>query len=292
MNNQTVQTAPSQLINTEYIGYGFSAGAIVQIAVGGIIATVVRVCQCHDKLPVLAISTLMILFNITAITLQILDCYTIALNEVFCTRLWLWDNTVSHLMYTSFDMFMLYKTYAVSGFSPSVRYSSIALFFCRILVSLYDILKSKGEWDPIGLQCNYNQDVMSGIIYNCFDVFCDLYSTIVYTALVILKDNVIRSLVVTVVDSYEIYAFLNPQLITFYTYAFQEGIYTAAVNMEVFWIQERKRSYSTVSGQSNPSKKGNGSFTEGGLTKRIDDNYVTDNVFTKSKRQIAKHHRE
>ncbi|TPX47593.1 hypothetical protein CcCBS67573_g10239 [Chytriomyces confervae] len=118
---------------------------------------------------------------------------------------------------------MLYKTYAVSRNNRVVLYCNFVIVAHRAVWTGWDIAKSTGVYDPVTDICAYYQYPLSGFGYNAADLICDAFCTVVsigfnfqylFTSFgklgeMIVKDNVLRSVLILSINSYLLYANLN-----------------------------------------------------------------------------------
>ncbi|ORY45054.1 hypothetical protein BCR33DRAFT_716407 [Rhizoclosmatium globosum] len=160
-------------------------------------------------------------FNFFCVMYMIITNLAYTLNQSDCDFGQRWVNVISHCFYLTFDSFMLYKTYAISGFNSNVLLGIIAVLLHRLAWTLFDLIKSGGLWDLVGNQCIYSQYPLSGIGYNTSDIVCDMFSLIVSLAFtyknisesqswlerVLLFESVIRSAIVCSVNFYGIYVY-------------------------------------------------------------------------------------
>ncbi|KAJ3397861.1 hypothetical protein HDU80_009428 [Chytriomyces hyalinus] len=89
------------------------------------------------------------------------------------------SNVSAHLFYVTCDVFLLYKTYAVSKCSKTVRAFSVLLLAHRLVWSVWDIAKSGGVVDPVTDTCYYYQYPLVGFGYNTADLIIDAFCTLV-----------------------------------------------------------------------------------------------------------------
>ncbi|ORY45098.1 hypothetical protein BCR33DRAFT_716439 [Rhizoclosmatium globosum] len=116
---------------------------------------------------------------------------------------------------------------------------------------------------------NFVQYPPSGIGYNAADIFCDWFATVVSITFtwkymnsnvtrigeIVLQDNVFRSIVILIVNSYAIYlSSVNTGPFAPMVYLGQGYVYTRSVNLELLWIYLRKRSMN-LSANSHESIK-------------------------------------
>ncbi|KAJ3059421.1 hypothetical protein HDU98_004561 [Podochytrium sp. JEL0797] len=148
-------------------------------------------------------------------------------------------NAASHYFDISFDSFLLYKSYIVSG---------------------YD--RSYGKWDATTQTCDYYDDPVTGLTWNLSDISMDLASTFISVyfcwgqltsnfnqiAKVIVTDNILRSIVTCAINIYIIfsgYYVANP-FWGLFIYEIRDWIYIFSLNAELFWKEERERCFNAT----------------------------------------------
>ncbi|TPX55330.1 hypothetical protein CcCBS67573_g09485 [Chytriomyces confervae] len=265
MSNQTLPTLLEPLAHVpalnqvQSMAFALTSGLTIEIACSGLIAAA---CQFYDEEKVSVSSIITIAFNIAT---------------VIYASITVWSNLlVAQIFYVLFDVFMLMKTYAVSAFSPNVLIGCIAVGLYRVSWAVVDIAKSHGYWDPEERRCAYYQYPVSGIGYNSADIIVDVFSTIVALAYnwkhlktsisqirkVLIQENLLRSLIILALNSFEIYAALSWTNAFDCTMAYQSQnyIYARCVNAETVFKSIRKKAITqtSVAGASRSKNKSKG----------------------------------
>ncbi|KAJ3283479.1 hypothetical protein HDU79_009050, partial [Rhizoclosmatium sp. JEL0117] len=209
------------------------------------------------------------MFNISCILYMGLFMADFFVNEQTCPIGQRMTNMGSHFFYLTFNAFLLFKTYAVSEYNDWVARLALLLWTHRFAWSLVDVFASNATWDREFQYCNFVQYPPSGIGYNAADIFCDWFATVVSITFtwkymnsnvtrigeIVLQDNVFRSIVILIVNSYAIYlSSVSTGPFAPMVYLGQGYVYTRSVNLELLWIYLRKRSMN-LSANSHESIK-------------------------------------
>ncbi|KAJ3251338.1 hypothetical protein HDU77_005961 [Chytriomyces hyalinus] len=245
----------------------------MEIACSGLIAAA---CQFYDEEKVSVSSIITIAFNIATVIYASITVWSNLLGEDNCVVGQFLAVFFAQIFYVLFDVFMLMKTYAVSAFSPNVLIGCIAVGLYRVSWAIVDIAKSHGYWDPEERRCAYYQYPVSGIGYNSADIIVDVFSTIVALAYnwkhlktsisqirkVLIQENLLRSLIILALNSFEIYAALSWTNAFDCTMAYQAQnyIYARCVNAETVFKSIRKKAITqtSVAGASRSKNKSKG----------------------------------
>ncbi|KAJ3282739.1 hypothetical protein HDU79_009687 [Rhizoclosmatium sp. JEL0117] len=249
-----------------------AAGVIAEVAFTGSIKHISQtISDVRAQKRVIWAPTLLINgYNFFCIIDMIVTELTFTLNENDCDFGQRWANVIAHCSYLTFDSFILYKTYAISGFNSKVLLGIITVLLHRLVWTLLDLINSGGLWDVVGNQCLYNQYPLSGIGYNSSDVVCDVFSltiSFLYTyknisdsqswlERILLFESVIRSAIICSVNFYGIYVytFVTDGFTIQFFYMIQNYAYSKVINSELFWSQLRKSSNSRASTVKNVVK--------------------------------------
>ncbi|ORY45096.1 hypothetical protein BCR33DRAFT_193276 [Rhizoclosmatium globosum] len=174
-------------------------------------------------------------------------------------------NITSHVFYCSFNYFLLLKTYMVTRQNSVAAYILVIAFLHRLCWTLMDIVSSKGQW--VNHDCIYDQNTLSAIGYNAADILIDVICTGLSVAYsweflgsdftrigeIIVRENVLRSLMILSVNSFEIYAvctFTDPFALNI-AFSIQNYVYPFALNAELLWLGIRQHSMNTSAGSKN-----------------------------------------
>ncbi|ORY45150.1 hypothetical protein BCR33DRAFT_765591, partial [Rhizoclosmatium globosum] len=260
---------PSSSSSAHFAILGLLNGITLEVGLLGIVATLLF-HRFYEKTPKLSITGILLInFNMACLFYMANFSSDWFLKESNCQIGNLFGNMASHYFYLSFDAFILFKSFVFSKCDHNVFRVSCILFVHRLFWTIYDIVKSTGEWDPLARYCNYNQNGLSGLGYNASDILIDSFCSIVALLFswqylnsditrigeVILSENVLRSVCVLFVNSFAIYASLtiNDPFMTLITFMLQNYIYARCVNFELFWIITRRRNMVKISNTSNSS---------------------------------------
>ncbi|KAJ3232936.1 hypothetical protein HDU77_000758, partial [Chytriomyces hyalinus] len=239
----------------QYALLSIIVGLVIEISFTGIITITLRVLRKESK-NFWKMACLMVFFNVWCIVYMVFFTLSYFAVKENCVLINSSSNVSSHLFYVSYDVFMLYKTYAVSKCSKLVLAIIVLLLANRAVWSIWDIAKSTGVYDAETDVCAYYQYPLSGFGYNTADLIIDAFCTIVslvanwaylFTSFgqlgeVIVKENILRSVLVLSVNSYLMYVNLHVQdlMTILVAYMLQNYTYTRAVNAELFWVEERR----------------------------------------------------
>ncbi|KAI9330974.1 hypothetical protein BDR26DRAFT_870847 [Obelidium mucronatum] len=156
----------------------------------------------------------------------------------------LWNNIASHFFYLLFDAFIVMKAYETSRNNQGVLGGAVVLLVHR-------------DW------LGYYQHPVSGIGYNVADMLVVVYSWLVSLGFnlsgfstnlgnvfwILVQENILRSVLVVGISSYQIYTSLNFQHDQFkleVSYVIQNLVYAMCVNAELFLMDSRQASKSTL----------------------------------------------
>ncbi|KAJ3071837.1 hypothetical protein HDU98_004728 [Podochytrium sp. JEL0797] len=239
-------------LEEQFLAFGIFYGSITQIAAAGLATTLQ-----HYWGKMMPIHYIMVLVNLFCAAYQITSA---------CSFIW-WQgeadcywglvvvNVASHLFYISLDCFLMYKTWIVSGYRDVVRYGAGVLLANRLVWMFYDLVES-GCTCPDG-ECSYYQFPLTGFMYNLSDLIIDvacsltclyfcwssLFVSYGQIARIIVKENVLRSVCIVIINSYIMY--YGTTNVTAFTYDFlfwlQAFVYCVACNSEFFWKAERSK---------------------------------------------------
>ncbi|TPX55329.1 hypothetical protein CcCBS67573_g09484 [Chytriomyces confervae] len=272
------QTEPMFMFTyPQAIAFALVSGLTIEIACSGLLSAT---CQFFDgaKLTYALVITAVfnvsaVLFSSVAVSLSLLGADNCVTGQLLCT-------VCSQVFYVMFDVFMLLKAYAVSGLDPKIYICCIAVGAYRASWGIADIVRSHGYWDAEFHSCSYAQDPITGIGYNSADIVVDAFSTIVALAFnwkhlktslsqlrrVLIQENLLRSVIILTLNSFEIYAALNwtDQFNISMAFLAQNYIYARCVNAESLIKSIRKNSSHQTSGVE--SRKGSESHHTKNLT--------------------------
>ncbi|KAJ3071840.1 hypothetical protein HDU98_004731, partial [Podochytrium sp. JEL0797] len=149
-SNTTAVVATAEM-DQQFITLGVTYGLVAQMGLAGLAASVYN--NWHQMK---TINYIMSLFNIFCVIYQVLAALAMFYYQgvVQCETFQVVSDFSFHLFSVSFDCFMLYKTYIVSGSNNIVQGVAWVLLANRLVWSIYDLVKSGGIWDPVNLQCN------------------------------------------------------------------------------------------------------------------------------------------
>ncbi|KAI8826520.1 hypothetical protein BJ741DRAFT_39622 [Chytriomyces cf. hyalinus JEL632] len=245
----------SGLTIPQYALLSIIVGLVIEISFTGILTITLRVLRKESK-NFWKMACLMLFFNVWCIVYMVFFTLSYFAVKENCVLINSSSNVSSHLFYVSYDVFMLYKTYAVSKRNKVVLAIIVLLLANRAVWSIWDIAKSTGVYDADTDVCAYYQYPLSGFGYNTADLIIDAFCTIVSIAAnwaylftsfgqlgeVIAKENILRSVLVLSVNSYLMYVNLHVQdlMTILVAYMLQNYTYTRAVNAELFWVEERR----------------------------------------------------
>ncbi|TPX39628.1 hypothetical protein CcCBS67573_g10661 [Chytriomyces confervae] len=255
----------------QYAFLSIIVGLVIEISFTGIITITLRLFKKGGSKNFWKVASLMLFFNVWCIVYMVFFTLSFFAVKENCIVINTMSNISSQLFYVTYDLFMLYKTYAVSRSNRVVLYCIFVIVAHRAVWTGWDIAKSTGVYDPETDVCAYYQYPLSGFGYNAADLICDAFCTVVaigfncqflFTSFgklgeMIVKDNVLRSVLILSVNSYLLYVNLNvSDLMTILVaYMLQNYMYTRALNAEMFWAEERKiASVISRSGANSTSK--------------------------------------
>ncbi|TPX50893.1 hypothetical protein CcCBS67573_g10065 [Chytriomyces confervae] len=255
----------------QYAFLSIIVGLVIEISFTGIITILLRLFKKGGSKNFWKVASLMLFFNVWCIVYMVFFTLSFFAAKENCVVINTMSNISSQFFYVTYDLFMLYKTYAVSRNNRVVLYCIFVIVAHRAVWTGWDIAKSTGVYDPETDVCAYYQYPLSGFGYNAADLICDAFCTVVaigfncqflFTSFgklgeMIVKDNVLRSVLILSVNSYLLYVNLNvSDLMTILVaYMLQNYMYTRALNAEMFWAEERKiASVISRSGANSTSK--------------------------------------
>ncbi|KAJ3234219.1 hypothetical protein HDU78_005947 [Chytriomyces hyalinus] len=276
---ETRGNCTAAVISTPDIGqfliYGGLAGMAVMLALMSLVSTGIRFLDPGRPERYWIVALLMTIFNVWAVIFSFLFASTIVFNEGSCFVGYLLTNIASQFFFLHFDLFVLYKTHAISQGDRRVMAASIVLILNRVFWVVYDIDRSYGFWDSQSGSCLYSQHAIAGIGYNSADMIIDAFCTTVCIAFtwnaigsrygdvisVLLSENVSRSAIMLAVNSVLVYAsshVTDPFELTvaFFT---QNLAYVMCLNAELLWFDRRKAVHDRVCSSSiskGPDKSG------------------------------------
>ncbi|KAJ3063659.1 hypothetical protein HDU98_000543 [Podochytrium sp. JEL0797] len=261
MSNDTIlvpQAIPS-MTNIQYLAVGIGEGMAFQIIIAGSTGIL-----WHNWRQLKHIHYIMLTFNTIAIPVRILQCLALYAfqGQHACHYNFFVENAVCHFFDISFDCFLLYKSYIVSGYNKWVRAFIAICFVNRLVWTVLDIPKSHGNWDATTQTCNYYDDPITGLTWNLSDIFMDLASTFISVyfcwgqltsnfnqiAKVIVTDNILRSVVTCAINIYIIFSgyYVTNPFWGYFIYVIRDWIYVFSLNAELFWKEERERSFNAA----------------------------------------------
>ncbi|KAI9334099.1 hypothetical protein BDR26DRAFT_867322 [Obelidium mucronatum] len=156
----------------------------------------------------------------------------------------------------------------------------------RIFWSIWDVVKSQGTWNEATDSCSYTQFPLTGAGYNAADIISDVFCTLTALAFnyqhlssnlgetfkVIIQENILRSVIIVAVNSFEVYAAMNwtDPFLTLFAFLIQNYVYARCLNAELFWIEARKNATNnngtTASHIGSHAGTATGSYVPGGTT--------------------------
>ncbi|KAI8826524.1 hypothetical protein BJ741DRAFT_39977 [Chytriomyces cf. hyalinus JEL632] len=248
-------------------------GLAIEVSFTGILAITLRMLRKESK-NFWKMACLMLLCNVWCIVFMVfltLSNFAVKENCIVINAL---SNVSGHSFYVTCDVFLLYKTYAVSKRNKRVLAFSALLLAHRLVWSLWDLVKSGGVVDPVTDMCYYNQYPLVGFGFNTADLIIDAFCTLVsimanwdylftsfgQLAEVVAKENILRSVLILSINSYVMYINLHVEdlMTILMAYMLQNYAYTRAVNAETFWVEERR------SAMENSTNVGTGSGRHSG----------------------------
>ncbi|ORY43446.1 hypothetical protein BCR33DRAFT_717654 [Rhizoclosmatium globosum] len=262
----------------------FILGFALENSFQGLILFSVKTYNEKDKKKRLkAVLVLMAVFNVISVIYNALFLYSFYLDAESCYLADLLIDVVSHSYYVVFDLFMLYKTYAVSGFQTwFIPIAAIGVIH-RAVWGVADCILSFGAWN--GHSCAFSQNPVTGIGASAADILCDSVSTVfsvwfcrlrmiecfalpggvgqnVAKLFVILaQENILRSIIVLIINGIMIWvnspSFHGNESVVLLMYAIQSYVFSRLLNLEWLWMKERTKAQlnrSQSHGQSNKSE--------------------------------------
>ncbi|ORY45092.1 hypothetical protein BCR33DRAFT_716434 [Rhizoclosmatium globosum] len=258
--------------------YGILAGSITEISVHGILCIwllpTARVTTSPNSITksesnkLSPIFLLMLFFNTWGIIYMALNTWALFLTRDFCFPGQIVVNLASQVYYISFDVFLLYKTYALCPAKPRIRLSIGLVILHRFLWTLADLVSSRGIYNDATNACEYYQNPITGFGYNASDIICDLFCTYIavsknwshlsrhsknfsIVARIVVHENILRSVIVLLVNSFEAFVFIGINsknvFLAWLAYLVQDYFYARCLNAEFLWIKLRRdRLTSTV----------------------------------------------
>ncbi|TPX50894.1 hypothetical protein CcCBS67573_g10063 [Chytriomyces confervae] len=260
-------------------------GLVIEVSFTGILAITLRMLRKESK-NFWKMACLMLLCNVWCIVFMVFSTLSNFADKENCVLINALSNVSAHLFYVTCDVFLLYKTYAVSKCSKTVRAFSVLLLAHRLVWSVWDLAKSGGVVDPVTDACYYYQYPLSGFGYNAVDLVIDVICTLasivanwnyLFTSFgqlaeVLAKENILRSILILSINSYVMYINLHVEdfMTILVAYMLQNYIYTRAVNAELFWVEERRSAMeNSTNGGTGSAGRSGGSAVKGSTSQRI-----------------------
>ncbi|KAJ3226126.1 hypothetical protein HDU81_007461 [Chytriomyces hyalinus] len=161
------------------LAFALVSGLTIEIACSGLISAA---CQYFEDAKLSYALVITSIFNISAV---VYSCITVwaSLLGAENSILFRWKEfSPYYQLIEKFNVFMLMKAYAVSGFHPTVYIACLAVGTYRVGWGIADIVLSHGFWDAEAISCAYYQSPITGIGYNSGDIIVDAFSTVVALA--------------------------------------------------------------------------------------------------------------
>ncbi|KAI8611230.1 hypothetical protein BC830DRAFT_1142072 [Chytriomyces sp. MP71] len=153
-------------------------GLTMEVSLTGLLTTYCRLVQQGVK-NVWKTALIMSIFNVSSLFYMILFFMASFLTETNCIIQNYFVNLASHLMYLSFDFFLLYKTWVIAAHDQHILWGAIVLYLHRFSWSVADVILTHGQWDSLSQQCFSAQYPITGVGYNAADIIIDAYCTVV-----------------------------------------------------------------------------------------------------------------
>ncbi|TPX55328.1 hypothetical protein CcCBS67573_g09483 [Chytriomyces confervae] len=283
--NQSSQAEPVFMFTyAQSMAFALVSGLTIEISCSGLISAA---CQFFEDPKLTYALVITAIFNISAIVYSSITVWASLLGEENCIMGQM-ISTVSKNEEIRFDIFMLMKAYAVSGLHPKVYYSCLAVGAYRVGWAIADIVESHGFWDAEVGSCAYYQNPITGIGYNSADIVVDAFATIIAllfnwkhlkTSLtqirrVLIQENLLRSIIILALNSFEIYAAVTwtDQFNSSMAFLAQNYIYTRCVNAETLFKSIRKNAIH----QTNDSHKNSQVVNKSHASKVPSNNHLTE----------------
>ncbi|KAJ3251340.1 hypothetical protein HDU77_005963 [Chytriomyces hyalinus] len=254
------------------VAFALTVGLTIEIAVGGLINAAAEYLSTDE--PTTVTSRIIVVFNVLTIVYSSVTVWGSLVGERECAIGQFLALVLAHMFAIAFDVFMLVKTYAVGQFHRNILIGCIVVGAYRVCWGIVDIAKSYGEWDSEMGACIYYQNPITGTGYNSADILVDAFATIVALAYnlkylrtsisqirtVLVRENLLRSIIILSLNSFEIYAALSwtDQFNCTMAYLFQNYVYARCINAETVIKGIRRNAFlaPTVSAESHGSTRG------------------------------------
>ncbi|KAJ3062808.1 hypothetical protein HDU98_001340 [Podochytrium sp. JEL0797] len=159
------------------------------------------------------------------------------------------------------NIFVLYKSYVVTGRNRIYGVVATVAFLYRIGWTIADLILTGGSWDPVAQACNYNYNGLTGFHYTIADIACDLVATAGSVAMFLkpansllsfqsmwfqlVKENVLRSVVTMLINPFVMYMNLTCKdyLVMNVVYTVQNYTYVRMMNLEILFKDLRDEVY-------------------------------------------------
>ncbi|KAI8607649.1 hypothetical protein BC830DRAFT_97498 [Chytriomyces sp. MP71] len=133
---------------------------------------------------------LIIVFNLAAMTFVVFEVWSQFTTQFMCAPVNFLANLCFHFFYVLFDVFILFKSYAVTRFSKAFGYAALLAVLYRIGWGISDLYCSQGQWllplaEHATGTCNFNQNGFTGFNSTVGDLVCDFLATIAAVGMVI-----------------------------------------------------------------------------------------------------------
>ncbi|KAJ3226125.1 hypothetical protein HDU81_007460 [Chytriomyces hyalinus] len=275
MSNTTLTTPQDPLADLfsypQTVAFALTIGLTIEISFGGLINAASEYLSTDE--PTTVTTHIIAVFNVITIVYSSVTVWGSLVGERDCVLGQFLALVLAHMFAIAFDVFMLVKTYAVGQFHRNVLIGCIFVGTYRVCWGIVDIAKSYGAWDTEIGACIYYQNPISGTGYNSADILVDAFATIVALAYnlkylrtsvsqirrVLIQENLLRSIIILSLNSFEIYAALNwtDQFNCTMAFIFQNYVYARCINAETVIKGIRRKAFLalTVSGESNGSTR-------------------------------------
>ncbi|KAI9352750.1 hypothetical protein BDR26DRAFT_849810 [Obelidium mucronatum] len=268
--NSTIEGSQELSVITTPVTF-FISGLCFEHCLCGILALTPYMQNCcrpssqHTQTPTLYY--LIYVLNICALLYQIFVtiCWfpQFLMTEASCLSMNFINCLLWHFFFTSFDAFILWKSWIVTDKSRIFFWIAVVCILYRIIWGIIDLVWSGGRWDS-DIGCYYEQNNVSAVYYTIGEATCDIVATIgaLYmfckpeNRLVtfqsmwfqLAKENVLRSLASLIICGIVIYletsSSVNYQIL-YIAYTAQVYIYTRLANTEIVYKRQRQSLHSS-----------------------------------------------
>ncbi|KAJ3293146.1 hypothetical protein HDU79_000663 [Rhizoclosmatium sp. JEL0117] len=192
------------------------------------------------------------------------------------------ENLAWHLYFVIADAYILIKANTVAKNNKVYSVFAVGSFLYRIGWTIPDLVWVRGVWNADEKLCEYFSSPLSGLNCAVADILCDIVASFLVLAVflqkkrldpeatgvtlwqLLLKENMIRSILALFVNSFILWANLNVDDINilFIFYGLQNYTYIQLMNLELYWkrVREEFMKTSSIQTPSIPSSNEISSF--------------------------------